>query len=96
MRDSNPSEPLDGSDTENHSPDKASHNTGHSKELDVKSSQSADGRCGDADASGEGAEHNKNIMSELPGDLRIVVQAWPDLPEHLKNTIVTLVKSAGG
>ena len=37
-------------------------------------------------------------MSEwdkIPADLRPVLNAWPDLPEHLKAAILTLVNAAG-
>ena len=33
-------------------------------------------------------------MSELPEDLSKVVQAWSELPEHVRETIVTLVNKA--
>ncbi len=94
MRDSNPSGAADGPDAESQTLDGFLRNTGHNKDLDGGSLQSPDGTYDDADASGEGAEHNKNIMSELPDDLRGVVEAWPALPEYVKDTIITLVKNA--
>ena len=36
----------------------------------------------------------RNIMSELPEDLSKVIQAWSELPEHVRETIVTLVNKA--
>ena len=64
------------------------HNTGPVEEG------GRDTGCEASDASGDSAEHNKNIMSELPEDLSKVVQAWSELPEHVRETIVTLVNKA--
>jgi len=50
------------------------HNTGPVEEG------GRDTGCEASDASGDSAEHNKNIMSELP--------------EHVRETIVTLVNKA--
>ncbi len=33
--------------------------------------------------------------ARLAEDLRTVVEAWPNLPDHIKTTILVLVKSAG-
>jgi len=39
--------------------------------------------------------HQNNITPEsLPADLAQIVAAWPDLPEHIKITIKTLIETA--
>jgi len=34
------------------------------------------------------------FSSEIPADLLPVVKVWPDLPEHLKAAILTLVNAS--
>jgi hypothetical protein len=39
--------------------------------------------------------HQNNITPEsLPADLTQIVTVWPDLPKHIKTTIITLVETA--
>ena len=40
-------------------------------------------------------EQNAAADTDLPPDLTQVTTAWPDLPEHIKAAILTLVQSAG-
>ena len=41
------------------------------------------------------AEQNAAADTDSPPDLTQVTTAWPDLPEHIKAAILTLVQSAG-
>jgi hypothetical protein len=39
--------------------------------------------------------HQNNTTPEsLPADLAQIVTVWPDLPKHIKTTIITLVEKA--
>jgi len=40
--------------------------------------------------------HGKIDTSELPPDLAEIVHLWPDLPEHIKAAIKTLVEAHKG
>ncbi|MBS3763263.1 MAG: hypothetical protein KGZ25_08180 [Planctomycetes bacterium] len=46
-----------------------------------------------SDTSGPPLEHNKNIMKDPPDDLKEIIQAWPELPSHVRVTILTLIRN---
>ena len=35
----------------------------------------------------------QNQLKDLPAELAEIVTAWPNLPEHIKQTIITLLRS---
>ena len=42
------------------------------------------------------SELNIYLTRTLPEECRKVIHAWPDLPTHVKDTILTLVENAKG
>jgi hypothetical protein len=42
------------------------------------------------------SKQGKMDTSPLPSDLAQIVTAWPELPEHIKQAIITLAKTANG
>ena len=35
------------------------------------------------------------FLEQNEPDLAVVTRSWPELPDHIKSTILTLIKSAG-